>query len=186
MQYCNEGNLQSNLANICNKTWNECINILNNMAQGLYNAHVKDVIHCDLHSGNVLLYKYYSKIADFGLSQVANSSADLRKGSYGVIPYMAPELFRGQPHSKATDVYAFGIIMWEISSGEPAFTDCNHSIHLILNVCNGLRPPLVESTPDCWIQLMKECWHANPQNRPTAEQILKTVHGWYKEDLNAK
>jgi len=194
MQYMDKGSLQSILVDICNKTWRECVQILCTLAWGLKTAHEKDIIHCDLHSGNVLLWKTSSVIADFGLSKVANSSADLQKGSYGVIPYMAPELFRGQPHSKATDVYAFGIIMWEISSGELAFSDRDHNIHLVLDVCNGLRPAIVQYTPDDWAQLMQQCWNANPQNRPTAEKICETLDHWdyiryankYTKKLSAK
>ena len=48
-------------------------------------------------------------------------------GSYGVIPYMVPELLWGRPHSKASDMYAFGMIMWELSAGEPPFSDCEHN-----------------------------------------------------------
>ena len=112
MRYYQKGNLQSNLVDIDNKSWNDRSFCLSQMAKGLARVHKEKVIHCDLHSGNVLI-RSASIIADFGLSisKVENSSADLQKGSYGVIPYMAPELFRGQPHSKATDVYAFGIIM---------------------------------------------------------------------------
>ena len=147
MEYHPKGNLRSNFEEIGNKTWHECVDILEIMASGLKTVHEKDIVHCDLHSGNVL-YGDCPRIADFGLSKVANSSAGcMQKGSYGVIPYMAPELFRGQPHSKATDVYAFGIIMWEISSGEPAFSDRNHSIHLISDVCNGLRLAILQDTP---------------------------------------
>ena len=48
----------------------------------------------------------------------------------------------------------------------------------MLDVCNGLCPPIVKDTPDCWIQLMKQCWNANPQYRPTAKQILSKVDDW--------
>ena len=185
MEYHPKGNLQSNLVDICNKTWDECVSILHNAAYGLSNAHEKGIIHCDLHSGNVLLYEDFSRIADFGLSKVANRSAGLQKGSYGVIPYMAPELFRGQPHSKATDVYAFGIIMWEVSSGELAFSDRDHNIHLMLDVCNGLRPAIVEDTPDGWAQLMKQCWDGDPHNRPTAHEMDNTIWSWANKSGNS-
>ena len=187
MEYHPKGNLQSNLVDIGNKTWHECVGILCIVALGLKTAHEKDIIHCDLHSGNVLFHDYYQPyIADFGLSKVADSSVALqnKKGSYGVIPYMAPELFKGQPHSKETDIYAFGIIMWEISAGEQAFIDRNHGIHLIIDICNGLRPQIIEGTPDDWIQLMKQCWDSDPQKRPTAHKIRYQLFNWGWKESN--
>ena len=168
IEYMEGGNLQLNLVDIGSQTWNECLGILYDLARGLENAHENDIIHCDLHSGNALAHKGYFCISDFGLSKVANSSAALQKGSYGVIPYMAPELFKGKPHSKASDIYSFGIIMWEISAGELAFNDHDHNIHLMLDVCNGLRPAIVKGTPNDWAQLMKQCWDADSHNHPTA------------------
>ena len=115
-------------------------------------------MHRDLHSGN-LLHKCVSSvlkdndeatdIADFGMSVAADSVARERDGKYGVIPYMAPELFRGQPHTQSSDVYAFGIIMWEVSSHQSPFSGHNHDLLLMLEICNGLRPTVVDATPKC-------------------------------------
>ncbi|POG73366.1 kinase-like domain-containing protein, partial [Rhizophagus irregularis DAOM 181602=DAOM 197198] len=59
------------------------------------------------------------------LSRPVNKTANTNE-IYGVIPYMAPEVLRGKPYTKAADIYSFGIIMWELTSGIPAFNNRPH------------------------------------------------------------
>ena len=80
----------------------------------------------------------------------------------GVMPYMAPELFNGGSYSQASDVYAFGIIMWEISSEEKPFHDILHDKQLALRVLKGFRPEITEDTPSFYKDLMQKCWHSDP------------------------
>src|SRR6185295_2018618 len=118
-------------------------------------------------------------IADFGMSIAADSVAGGRDCKYGVIPYMAPELFRGQPHTKSSDVYAFGMIMWEVSSHQSPFSERDHDVLLMLDICDGLRPTIVEGTPKCWVDFMQRCWDPDPSERPTAREANDTVFDWY-------
>ena len=55
---------------------------------------------------------------------------------------MAPEVLRGKPYTKAADIYSIGIIMWEITSGVPAFHNIPHDLNLSLDICKGIRPKL--------------------------------------------
>ena len=90
--------------------WTECIRRLQYLTFGLKTIHDNKLVHHDFHSGNILLdNNNYPVISDFGLCKPVDITLNRQGGSYGVIPYMAPELFKGQPHSKATDIYAFGI-----------------------------------------------------------------------------
>jgi serine/threonine protein kinase len=162
--------------------WKQKTSMLYWVASSLYQVHSQNVVHCDLHSGNVLLQnKYYALISDFGLSKAINDSSvtAAQRGSYGIIPYMAPELLRGATHTKATDIYAFGIIMWEMSALEPPFNNCDHDASLMIKICKGTRPAIVPGTPDCWVHLMQRCWDADPAKRPSAEEVWKIVHQWY-------
>ncbi|GES91789.1 kinase-like domain-containing protein [Rhizophagus clarus] len=69
--------------------------IIKNILSGLQRIHLNNLIHRDLHSGNVLLKSnYYWQIGDFGLSQPANNTSSNNE-IYGVIPYIAPEIFKG-------------------------------------------------------------------------------------------
>ena len=186
MQYYTEGALRSVLqSDEMMKTWLRCVDRCGQIASGLALIHKEDIVHRDLHSGNLLHqlskrsdYDAATEIADFGMSVAADSVARERDGKYGVIPYMAPELFRGQPHTQSSDVYAFGIIMWEVSSQQSPFSGHNHDVLLMLQICNGLRPTLVDATPKCWSDLMQRCWHPNPSNRPTADEVEDIVCNW--------
>uniref|UniRef100_U9TQJ2 Uncharacterized protein n=1 Tax=Rhizophagus irregularis (strain DAOM 181602 / DAOM 197198 / MUCL 43194) TaxID=747089 RepID=U9TQJ2_RHIID len=83
----------------------------------MFSVYCKSTLfHGDFHSGNILLNKAINVISDFGLSRPVNKSTNTNE-IYGVIPYMAPEVLRGKPYTKAADIYSFGIIMWELTSG---------------------------------------------------------------------
>src|SRR5579863_7507248 len=118
------------------------------------------------------------QIGDLGLAVSVSEANDI-KDIKGVMPYLAPELLSGHgPYSQATDVYAFGIIMWEISSGENSFHDLDHDKYLALRILKGLRPEITNDTPLCYQNLMQQCWHSDPTQRPTAEQIWETIESW--------
>ncbi|RIA92187.1 kinase-like domain-containing protein, partial [Glomus cerebriforme] len=84
---------------------------------------------------------------------------------------MAPEIFQGQKYTEASDIYSFGMIMWEFMTGRRPFWDRIHDAELIIEICDGLRPPIVTNAPEGYIDLMKECWHSDPNKRPNAENI---------------
>ena len=136
MRYYNEGTLRCVLhSDEMMKTWQSCVDSCVQIIGSLADIHCVDIVHRDLHSGNLLRTKAntilksqteLTDIADFGLSVLATDNISRgRDGKYGVIPYMAPELFLGKPHTKRSDVYAFGCIMYEILAGHPPFIGDN-------------------------------------------------------------
>ncbi|CAG8465998.1 5840_t:CDS:2 [Racocetra fulgida] len=82
-------------------------------------------------------------IGDFGISKPANSITDTKE-IYGVIPYIAPEIFNGEKYTTASDIYSFGMIMWEMITAQKPFFDRNHDEFLILDILNGLRPDTMD------------------------------------------
>jgi serine/threonine protein kinase len=189
MEYGDEGDLRNYLSNQFDLlNWPLRLDILRSIFKSIADAHEEGIIHCDIHSGNILKNNHYSLtlLTDFGLSKVATDSAGhgKGKGSYGIVPYMAPELLQGAPYSKATDIYALGMVMWELSAGEPPFNDREHDADLILAICDGERPQIVEGTPDCWVQLMTRCWDSDPTKRPTAEDVRNEVRSWRDPEYN--
>ncbi|RIA94190.1 kinase-like domain-containing protein, partial [Glomus cerebriforme] len=89
---------------------------------------------------------------------------------------MAPEIFKGQKYTKASDIYSFGMIMWEFMTGRRPFWDRNHDTELIIEICDGLRPPIVTNASEGYIDLMKECWHSDPDKRPTATVTYDKIY----------
>ena len=98
---------------------------------------------------------------------------------YGVLPYIAPEILRGQNYTKAADVYSFGIIMYEVFSGLPPYHDVSHDKNLAMKICLGFRPRFNIKVPQLIVHLIKRCLDANPLNRPTALEIEDILYQWY-------
>src|SRR5436190_6646351 len=91
------------------------------------------------------------------------------------LTYVAPEVFQGQKYTKATDIYSFGMVMWELMTGRRPFWDQNHDTDLIIRICDGFRPPIATNAPKGYIELMQGCWHSDPNKRPTANNLCKKV-----------
>jgi serine/threonine protein kinase len=146
----------------------------------LHTIHEVNFIHRDFHSGNILLEGESSgkwKIGDLGLSQPANSTS-LNNNIYGVIPYIAPEIFKGASFSKESDIYSMGMIMWELTTGCKPFDNVEHNTELIYRIIDGTTPKITGDTPVCYAKLMKECWDSEPSKRPSAKKILETTYAW--------
>jgi len=62
--------------------------------------------------------------------------------------------------------------MWEIFSGHPPFDDRAHDHHLILDICKGLRPPILLNMPKDYVEMMKKCWDDDPSKRPTIKELV--------------
>ncbi|CAB4440326.1 unnamed protein product [Rhizophagus irregularis] len=145
--------------------WKEKIQITLDIIYALKDIHKENAIHRDLHSGNILYSERNQDwyISDLGFCGPADKPL---KSIYGNLPYIAPEVIAGKQATKASDIYSFAMLMWEISSGQPPFLNCKHDYDLILNIINGIRPRIVSGTPLEYESLMKQCWDADPLKRP--------------------
>jgi serine/threonine protein kinase len=148
LHYYRGGNLRNTLMNDLN--YNTKILYLLVIINGLLNIHDSGKIHKDFHSGNILLVTgdydddiIMPVISDLGLCQpVNNEEQSVKKGIYGVIPYMAPEVLRGYQYTKAADIYSFGIIMNELMSEGIPYNDIPHDHVLVVKICKGFRPKI--------------------------------------------
>eukprot|EP00600_Ochromonadales_sp_CCMP1393_P005125 CAMPEP_0174962096 /NCGR_PEP_ID=MMETSP0004_2-20121128/4600_1 /TAXON_ID=420556 /ORGANISM="Ochromonas sp., Strain CCMP1393" /LENGTH=296 /DNA_ID=CAMNT_0016210603 /DNA_START=42 /DNA_END=932 /DNA_ORIENTATION=+ len=138
------------------------------------------IIHRDLKSHNILKsYNGVLKLCDFGLVKVKHSTA-------GTPAYMAPELIENKPYNKSVDVYAFGILIWElISQSIPSYRiDVNE---IRSRTIAGVRPhvPSYGTTPRL-SQLMQNCWHQNPDARPSFADVVDELYIIEKEVPDSK
>ncbi|CAB5187999.1 unnamed protein product [Rhizophagus irregularis] len=126
---------------------------------------------------------YLQEKQDFFTSYITSS----RRGStyekpklYGVLPYVAPEVLRGQKYTRAADVYAFGFIIYEVFTGYPPYHDVPHDLKLAKKICSGHRPPITSSDiPPRIMKLISSCWDSRPEERPSALELHNMIRGWY-------
>jgi len=104
------------------------------------------------------------------------------------MPYVAPEVLRGQPYTQKADIYSLGMIMYEVLTGYPPFTNESHDTNLALKIVQGTRPQFPQQVkyPQLLIDLIKKCWEQEPNNRPTAREISSIVGEWFSEDNYGK
>ncbi|KXZ56225.1 hypothetical protein GPECTOR_1g196 [Gonium pectorale] len=145
------------------------------------------ITHCDVKPANILLRSsprdprgFTAKLADFGYAALLrDSSPDGHRSvvtdeACGTVTHMAPRVVC-EPVDSSADVYAFGILMWELISGKQPYHDRNlkQLPHEVVN--KGLRPTSRPTRPEVYKALAKSCWSPLPRNRPTAAQVVQSI-----------
>ena len=183
MQYADNGSLPSYLDQNINKlTWKMKLQYLMDIAHNLMTIHREQLIHCDLHGGNIVLNQTTPLICDLGLSKSMYSSESSTSTIQGVLPYIAPEVLHSHKFTLKSDIYSFGIIMHQIANGEPPFRDWSSDDNLLaMRICNGLCPEMPDSTPEEYKKLAERCCDADPNNRPDADELLEIIRKLIKE-----
>ncbi|PKC66277.1 hypothetical protein RhiirA1_459935 [Rhizophagus irregularis] len=182
LKYASGGNLHNHLQkNFSNIAWKKKLHTLWKISEGLNVIHKNHFIHRDFHSGNILLAHQTWLICDLGLSLPANYSLSNNE-VYGVIPYIAPEIFKGGAFSKESDIYSIGMIMWELTTGCKPFANIDHDVDLIYKIIDGKQPEITKDTPECFANLMKRCWDSDPSKRPLITEITESFNNWYHKN----
>jgi serine/threonine protein kinase len=160
------------------------VDILEQMCAALARAHDLGVVHRDLKSDNILLStrggrKDFVKILDFGLAHLAMDPRLAPKGAvFGTPEYMSPEQARGHGVDYRTDVYALGIVMFEILAGSRPFPPLGEPVAVLMQ--HAEEPPLsladtVAGLPDEMVQLVDAMLAKTPQARPSLAAVRTVI-----------
>ncbi|KAN0042573.1 hypothetical protein ACTA71_011381 [Dictyostelium dimigraforme] len=150
------------------------LSIASDIANAMKHLHSIGVIHRDLKSLNVLITEdFTAKVIDFGTSR----NVDLAKQmtlNLGTSCYMSPELFKGNGYDETCDVYAFGIVLWEIIARKEPYENIN-SWSIPVMVAKGERPTIPADCPSEYSKLIKACWADKPKKRPSFKEICDSL-----------
>ena len=201
MEYMREGNLREYLRknyrelkfySDSGRYGNGKLDFLQQISQGLKDIHRKKLVHRDFHSGNIVVdeegHSYDKKIAtcritDLGLSKPVNETETESK-IYGLMPYMAPEVLRGERYTPAADIYSLGMVLYELITCLPPYAEQAHDTNLALKILQGIRPQFLSQVkyPQLLVDLINQCWETEPNKRPTAREVSGVVGRWFEEN----
>ncbi len=145
------------------------LSIATQVAQGLEEAHEHDVVHRDIKASNVMITgKGRALVMDFGLAKRSGRAALTKQGmSMGTIDYMSPEQARGGTIDQRTDVWSFGVMLYEMIAGERPFrADFEQAI--VYSILNADPRPLTQvrsDVPEALDVIVGKCMAKNPADR---------------------
>ncbi|XP_067098751.1 LOW QUALITY PROTEIN: mitogen-activated protein kinase kinase kinase 12-like [Osmerus mordax] len=172
MEYCAQGQLYEVLRAGRKITPSLLMEWSMGIAGGMNYLHLHKIIHRDLKSPNMLItYDDAVKISDFGTSKEL-SDKSTKMSFAGTVAWMAPEVIRNEPVSEKVDIWSFGVVLWEMLTGEVPYKDVDSSAIIWGVGNNSLQLPIPESCPDGFKLLLRQCWSCKPRNRPSFRQIL--------------
>lgn len=169
--------------------WSARLRIAYDIAAGMAHLHSIDppLIHKDLKSPNILMAAMdesapaMAKIADFGISgKLYMSMFSAKKARDREVEnptWLAPEIIREEPYSAASDVYPFGIMLWELLTLQHPYEEFNFSFNSDLEdaIKKGRRPTVPADCPLIYKDILTACWHDEPAKRPTFAEIVNNL-----------
>ncbi|XP_076014795.1 mitogen-activated protein kinase kinase kinase 21 isoform X2 [Genypterus blacodes] len=155
------------------------------IARGMHYLHeeaVVPIIHRDLKSSNILLHEKIEnddigrktlKITDFGLAREWHKTTKM--SAAGTYSWMAPEVIKSSLFSKGSDVWSYGVLLWELLTGEVPYRGIDGLAVAYGVAVNKLTLPIPSTCPEPFAKLMEECWDQDPHVRPSFSCILEQL-----------
>jgi serine/threonine protein kinase/Tfp pilus assembly protein PilF len=150
-------------------TWRQAIELLTGVADGIATAHAAGILHRDIKPANILITKGgYAKLADFGIARSTpagtNETVTATALVMGTVPYMSPEQASGRHVDARSDIFSFGVVLYEVLAGRRPFSG-NTNLEVFHAIVHNAPPPLGGDVPPELIAMVAKALEKDPEHR---------------------
>ncbi|XP_066527612.1 tyrosine-protein kinase Tec [Hoplias malabaricus] len=162
------------------------ITMCQDVCEGMQYLEDNNFLHRDLAARNCLVNeRNVVKVCDFGMTRyVLDNQYTSSMGSKFPVRWSPPEVLHYQKYSSKSDVWSFGVLMWEVfSEGRTPFGS-KTNVEIVEEVTQGGRLYKPQKCPPNVYEIMFQCWHANPQGRPSFSELLQRIEEAAEQQTN--
>ncbi|KAF0465721.1 interferon-induced very large GTPase 1-like [Gigaspora margarita] len=181
LEYCGNKNLDEDLEDVSKKSWHYKIKMAKDLANGLSYIHMENIILCNLNSKNIISYKDKLVITNFSSAvSLDNQMKPTIEPTIEItdknVAYVDPKCFNStKMFNKPSDIYSLGVILWEITSGKPAFYNNQDIEELKISLIYGIRESPIELTPVDYKELYCDAWNKDKHKRPPIKDFINCL-----------
>jgi len=186
MEYAPYGTLKQNLAKMAGLIpETSALWIMLNIINGLDFLHERKIVHRDLKSDNIFIGDdHVPKVGDFGVATRLNSAQPMAVSCVGTPLYLSPELCNGEPYNTKSDIWAAGVLLYEVcSKGRHPFAAGNQGA-VIKKILMGQYPALAPTYTSPLHAMLADCLCQDPRKRPSAHDLLERLNAVYQAHVS--
>jgi predicted Ser/Thr protein kinase len=177
LEFCAGGSLDKRLYDQASPlSYADKLRLVVGISKGLFHLHNNNIVHRDLAARNILLSGTGDpKISDFGMSRLVNDNkGNTTKSNVGPIKWMAPESIKRKEYSKKSDIWSFGVVVWEVVTGQEPYKD-EDLMELALNIRDTGKHLQIPDCEPIFQSIMTYCFNAEPHDRPEMDAICELL-----------